>query len=287
MNAIPVPQTVPAPPDAVFYPCEDGEPLAETEVHVWVIVSLLATLRDYFKHRPDYYVNGDMFLYWEEGNPEARRAPDVMVVKGVEPKPPRDFFKIWEERATPCVIIEITSPKTADEDREVKYRLYERLGVKEYFLFDPRHEYLERPLLGYRLINNRYEALMPSADGCLVSSELQMLLCPEDQNLVLIDFKTGKRILPPLERAAEAERRAQEAMRHAEEAEREKHLEQQRAAEERLRAQQAERERVLQEERVSELEKQLLLEKQRAAELAQELARLRAAPSAEEGKPAQ
>ena len=285
MTAIPVPQTVPGPVDEVFYPSEDGEPLAESEAHLMVILTLIATLRQFYFNRPDHYVIGDMFLYWEEGHPEARKAPDVMVVKGVEPKPLRNFFKTWEERATPAVIFEITSPSTADEDIIAKFELYQRLGVKEYFLFDPRHEYLDQPLLGYRLIGGRYEALRPSADGCLVSSELQMKLCPEGSELALIDFKTGKRVPTPAEthqlwkqaeedrgrlqqwaeqqaaaaehRAAAAEHRADEAEHRADEAEQLRLLEQQAMLREQQRAEEAER---------------------RAAELTAELARLRSTP---------
>jgi Uma2 family endonuclease len=210
MNGIPTPQTLPARPEEIFYPCEDDTPLAEGEAHLLVIFHLIATLRQFFAPRPDCYVIGDMFLYYEEGNPEARRAPDVMVVKGVEPKPLRDFFKIWEEHAVPCVIFEITSPSTADEDTEAKFRLYEQLGVNEYFLFDPRSEYLEQQLIGYRLVGKRYEPLIPSSAGCLVSNEMQILLCPEGIQLALLDFKTGKRLPTPEEtselwRKAEAE----------------------------------------------------------------------------------
>jgi len=272
MSTIPMPQTAPARPQAVYYPSEDGEPLAETQVHMWVIVGLLTTLSELYKHRPDVYVIADMFLYWEEGNADARRAPDVMVVKGVEPKPTRDFFKTWEEKATPCVIFEITSPKTADEDKGAKYQLYERLGVKEYFLFDPRHEYLERPLMGYRLINGRYEPLIPSADGCLVSNELQMQLCPEGEMLVLIDFKTGKRLLPPMERVGEAERHAQEANWRAEKAERHQYVEQRHAAEAAQRAAEAEREKYVEQQRAAEAEREKYIEQQRAAEIVQRIA---------------
>jgi hypothetical protein len=58
--------------------------LAETQIRMWVIVALLTTLRELYKHQPDDYVIADMFLYWENGNADVRRAQDVMVVKGVE-----------------------------------------------------------------------------------------------------------------------------------------------------------------------------------------------------------
>jgi hypothetical protein len=42
---------------------------------------------------------------------------------------------------------------------------YQQLGVREYFLFDPLHEYLPQPLIGYRLIGNEYEPLIPADDA--------------------------------------------------------------------------------------------------------------------------
>ena len=40
-------------------------------------------------------------------------------------------------QGTPALVIEIVSPSTRTRDREVKRRLYERTGVREYWLVDP------------------------------------------------------------------------------------------------------------------------------------------------------
>jgi Uma2 family endonuclease len=111
--------------------------MAETGIHVLVIIHTLAVLRQFFRGRTDVYVTGDMFLYYEEGKPKSRKAPDVMVVKGVPSAPERRSFKVWVEHAVPCFILEVTSKETADEDQEGKRQLYQRLGVRDYFLFDP------------------------------------------------------------------------------------------------------------------------------------------------------
>jgi Uma2 family endonuclease len=198
----------------IVYPDRDGKPMAETGIHVLVMMTLIATLRHYFRHRPDVYVIGNIFLYYEEGHPESRRSPDVMVIKGVEPGEERRSFKTWEERAIPSVVIEITSEETADEDSGPKRQLYERLGVREYFLFDPLHDYLERPLMGYRLIGEEYEPLPPAVDGGLLSAELGLRLVPEGNSLALFRFRTGERIPAPPEAyqmMEEAEQRARQA----------------------------------------------------------------------------
>src|SRR5262249_57298165 len=82
----------------VFYPDSDGEPMAETEEHFNLMVNVITALREYFRPRPDVYVIGNMFLYYREGHPEARKAPDVMVVKGVDATVRRRSFKTWEEK---------------------------------------------------------------------------------------------------------------------------------------------------------------------------------------------
>jgi len=58
----------------IVYPESDGEPLAETEVHILAIIDFIATLRFHYRSRRDIYVIGNMFLYYEEGNPRARKA---------------------------------------------------------------------------------------------------------------------------------------------------------------------------------------------------------------------
>ncbi len=260
MNDRNVATAVVVPPADVIYPDGDGKPMAETGIHVLVMVALIGTLREYFRHRSDVYTIGNIFLYYEEGQPKSRRSPDVMVVKGVDASYHRRSFKTWVERAVPSVVIEITSDETADEDMGPKRELYERLGVREYFLFDPLHDYLERPLMAYRLIGNQYEPLPPAEDGGVLSAELGLRLVPEGENLTLIDFRTGERLpsLPELnqtlrdvrEQAGQAEQRAGQA--------------EQRAGQAEQRAGQAE---------------------QRAAQLAEELARLRALLPPDQGDP--
>ena len=66
----------------VEYPSSDGQPMAETPVHRDCIIDTIGGLRECFDGRPDVYVSGDMFVYYEEGNPRASVVPDVFVVVG-------------------------------------------------------------------------------------------------------------------------------------------------------------------------------------------------------------
>jgi Uma2 family endonuclease len=215
-------RTAPETGPPIVYPESDGEPMAETEVHILALVDLLSTLRFHYRSQPGYYVIGNMFLYYQEGNPTARKAPDLMVVKGIDTSFPRRVFKAWEEKAVPSVIIELTSKDTCEEDLGPKKTLYARLGVPEYIMFDPLHEYLPHRLEGYRLVGKKYVPLKTETDGGLISRELGLRLRPEESYLRGYDIKTGKRILAPEEWYSLAQEAIEEADQEKRRAEKEK-----------------------------------------------------------------
>ena len=139
----------------IKYPESDGKPLAETEVHVLLMLDTIAILREFFRAVARVYVAGNMLLYYKKGNPHRSVAPDVFVVFGVG-KQQRRTYKLWEEGAAPAFVLEFTSESTSAEDVAEKYELYEQLGVQEYFLFDPLEEYLEPSFQAFRLHRKRY-----------------------------------------------------------------------------------------------------------------------------------
>ncbi|MCI0457721.1 MAG: Uma2 family endonuclease [Gemmataceae bacterium] len=209
-----IPKLAPPTEADVHYPESDGKPMGETEYHVDALIDLKLALKYHFRRR-DLYVALDMFLYYEKGNPKAVKAPDVMIIRGVS-KHRRTIFRIWEEKAVPCVIFEITSDSTVDEDLGDKLTLYARLGVVEYFVFDPRQSCLDPPLQGFRLKGKKYAPLAPDKDGSLTSQELGLKLALEGDRLRLTDINTGKRLLTSDERAERATQRAQQQKQRAE-----------------------------------------------------------------------
>ena len=106
-------QSVP-PGVVVHYPCSDDQPMAESEFQLVPMLYALNVLRTHFRHREDVYVGGDMFVYYEEGNPGAVVAPDVFVVIGAPKRAehPRDTYKLWEEPKGPDFVLEILSSST-------------------------------------------------------------------------------------------------------------------------------------------------------------------------------
>ncbi len=191
------------------YPDSDGRFMGDTDHHNVAIIWLREGLQDHFADRDDVYVASNLVWYFEEGDPSSRRDPDGLVAKKVG-KHYRRSFRSWEEKAIPCTLFEIASKKTWRNDLGEKRQLYARLGVKEYFVFDPEGCYLDPVLQGFRLIKGQSVPMKPAADGSLTSKELGLRLVPEGVMLRLVDIATGKPILTRLERAdalaAEVER---------------------------------------------------------------------------------
>ncbi|HKV07108.1 MAG TPA: Uma2 family endonuclease, partial [Thermoanaerobaculia bacterium] len=113
-------------------------------------------------------------------------------------------------------IIEVTSESTRKQDL-VKRDRYQRLGVEEYFLFDPLGDYLHPRLQGYRLQGGRYQPLKPAApDGSLESQTTGLTLQIEGERLRLIDTATGEKVLWADEQSAELKRTKEQVLREAE-----------------------------------------------------------------------
>ena len=206
----------------IFYPSADGEPVAETFDHLYALLTTLEVLKQYLANR-QATVLGDQFLYYSQGFPKLRVAPDVMVIFDVAPGG-RDNYKLWEEGQVPSVIFEMTSGGTQDKDQVFKKTLYEQLGVKEYWLFDPKGEWIQEKLRGYRLRGEIYESITDSR-----SEPLQLRLQIEGRLIGFYREDNGEKLLIPDELAEalqqevvarqQAEEQAEQQRQRAEQAE--------------------------------------------------------------------
>ena len=182
----------------VEYPSGDGQPMAENDWQLHAILDSVSALHDHYLERPDVYVSGDLFIYYEEGNPRARVAPDVFVAFGV-PKHKRPIYKLWEEGVVPAFVMEVASRGTWREDEGRKAELYERLGVREYWQYDPTGEYLGLHLKGRHLVEGAYvpQPVVESLDGTLLlrSETLGFDFRVKGEESHFFDPATGKRLL--------------------------------------------------------------------------------------------
>ena len=214
-------------PAPVEYPESDGKPMSETPIHWHATVDFAQPLMARYADRPDAYVGSDMLTYWEEGNPRTAVSPDVFVAFGPSREPQRRTWLVWEEGKAADFVLEVTSASTRGRDEGFKADLYARLGVTEYWQFDPTGDYLLPTLKGRRLgPEGTYGAIqLERADGGLSgwSEVLGLALRPEGQALRLFDPELGE-YLPTWKEnsriieAVKAERDTEVAARRAAEA---------------------------------------------------------------------
>lgn len=198
--------------DQIEYPESDGMPMGETDLHRDWMIRILHILQHRYRGQR-VYVASDLLLYYQEGDPTKFVVPDGFVVLDCDPGP-RRTFKIWEEEKSPDVVFEVTSRSSRREDEIFKPRVYARLGVKEYFLYDPTSDYLDPPLQGYRLERGDHTRIEPDDAGTLGCEQLDITLRLDGGSLVMHDSDSGE----VLYTEAEAEKAAREAERAAREA---------------------------------------------------------------------
>ena len=79
--------------------------MGETDVHRDEMADTIDILKDRYRDVAHVYVAGNLFVYYEEGDPGSRFAPDVFVIFGV-PKRRRRIYKLWEEKRPPSFVLE-------------------------------------------------------------------------------------------------------------------------------------------------------------------------------------
>lgn len=205
----------------IEYPDEDGLPMAESDFQRDYLMAAVKLLEIHFQNRPDVYVSGNLFIYYEEGNPQSVVAPDTFVVIGVE-KCQRRSYKTWENgNKAPDFVLEITSMSTRSQDQGAKKGIYAFLGVREYFQYDPTGDYLDPQLQGLHLVEGNYFPMPQTSlpDGTSsVSSEvlgLDLRVLP-DGKLRFYNPTTGEFLLTH-EETEQARREAEAARREAQE----------------------------------------------------------------------
>ena len=196
--------TIPPKPrgSEIFYPESDGEPMAETDTHRKLILYLTSCLEIFFADREDVYVTGNIMFYYVEGEPTEVISPDVMVCFGI-PKGDRTSYKTWAENdVVPSVVIELSSRGTWRKDRVEKKVLYEMLGIKEYYIFNPLEPKTSPAFTAYQLENGAFETV--KIENNRVKSEvLGLELIVEGRTLRLFNPATNQ-FLKTTEELAEA-----------------------------------------------------------------------------------
>jgi hypothetical protein len=58
--------------DDLLYPESDGQPMGETDWHIWALILLREGLDDFFADHSDVYVGSDLFFYYVNVKPPLR-----------------------------------------------------------------------------------------------------------------------------------------------------------------------------------------------------------------------
>ena len=242
------PATVAAPPSlairhalALYRPVppvgydDEGHPesdsaAVESVTHEDIRAYAVRALRIRFAAHPGFFAASDLGLLFERGNPAAVMAPDLLVSFGAADRR-RPSYKLWQE-PVPDLVLELLSPKTWQRDVDVKPGLYEDLGVREFWLFDPIGK-LPRAVNGLRLDAGGTYAPVPALpDGGCRSAVLGLDLVAQGDGFRFRDPATGKLLPDHAETAAALG--ASEAARQEAEAARDREASARRAAETRV-----------------------------------------------------
>ena len=207
-----------APTDtADMYPESDGKPIAETDLHIDAIYQMRQMLKAYFAENPDVYVSGNIMMYYVKGSPQQSVSPDILVSFGIGKKQ-RRTYKVWEEGKPPDFVLEFSSKSTYQNDLDDKMRLYAKIGITEYFLYDAERCYLPSSLMAFRLVDGEYVEIPQRPDGGFFSETLGLTFHLLDDSFGIHDPDTEKWLQSAEERAEEADERAEKAGERAEEA---------------------------------------------------------------------
>ncbi len=95
--------------------------------HNTVIVNLSTTFNNYLKGKKCKVFSDGVDVYLDEKN---NIIPDLMIICN------RDIIKSNGVYGAPDFIVEVLSPGTATKDKGYKKDLYEKFGVKEYWIVD-------------------------------------------------------------------------------------------------------------------------------------------------------
>ncbi len=188
--------------------------MGETSFHADLVHYLMDVLTWLF-HGQLCAIYENLNFYQTANAMEYPLAPDVAVIKGTAHRPVRSW-RVGKSGPAPKVVFEIASEETWKKDLAEKPSKYARMGVHEYFAYDP-HEFPlppsnNRRLFGWRLDQDRQimREMSPGPNGSLWSPSLESWLVPDGAMLRLHD-RNGQMRLTYGE--AEAQQKLAEARR--------------------------------------------------------------------------
>jgi Uma2 family endonuclease len=165
--------------------------MGESALHRMLVTYLMEVIRWLFQGQV-CAVYGNLNFYQSAYPKEYPLAPDIAVIKGADFRLVRSW-RIGKSGPAPQVVFEIASPETWDNDLDKKPDQYARMGVEEYFAYDPNDPLIRNDtpqrLFGWRLdaTTHQMRPLPPQPDGRLWSVYLDSWLVSDGQYLRIYD----------------------------------------------------------------------------------------------------
>ncbi len=189
--------------------------MGETSFHAELVIYLMEVLRWLF--RGQMYAIYDNLNFYQTNNPqEYPVAPDIAIIKGASQQPARSW-RVGKSGPAPHIVFEIGSDETWNKDLTEKPEKYARMGVQEYFAYDPNEPPLVRRanqrLYGWHLdaTGHHMTAMQPRSNGSLWSPSLDSWLVPDGTLLRLYDRSGQMRLTHGEFAEQQAERERQQA----------------------------------------------------------------------------
>ena len=147
--------------------------------HTTIETNIVTAFKNYLKgKRCRPFFETDLFL-----NDDNNFVPDVMIVCNPEIIKKRGIFGV------PDLVVEILSPSTGQRDKLNKKDLYEKFGVKEYWIVDPFNKSVEVYLLKEGLLKlDGFYMIYPDYEWEVLTDEEKAAICLEIKVSLYDDF---------------------------------------------------------------------------------------------------
>ena len=186
--------------------------MPDSDRHAYAVYGQYGALSTRYRHYPNTFVGINLLLRYREDGGTHALVPDVFVVFGVKDKI-RPSYEVWEEEKVPDFVLEVASKGTYKNDLGGKKNAYERIGVREYCVFDPVGD-MHRPRLQlFRLEGGAYKRVNwrggPDGSLAVTSEVLGLEIRFKDDRMRLWDPEAQEYLLDQHEeRAGRLEERA-------------------------------------------------------------------------------
>ena len=105
--------------------------------HIRITKNIFSQFDKYLDGKTDEVFLGSLAVFYDETDQKNFVVPDVMIICN------KNNIKFNGAYGAPDLIVEVLSSSTAQKDRMLKKDIYEKIGVKEYWIVDINNRFVE------------------------------------------------------------------------------------------------------------------------------------------------